>query len=241
MMMATTKFKWGVMIAMWQCLFLSVSHAFHATTTPPLLDVPVFSLSTLGGDDTDGSTGTKGDGSSSTMNVLTYASPVSIKPHRMWSISLYKGTMSHENFARQRSGVLQLLRPEHAHCKGPGGVEGELIRVLGGSSGREVDKKAACTELGFAWTKLPDDAGDEGTDWPSVLPSCAYYLKLELVGDMIDCGSHEVALCKVVAMVSGEEVESAADELDSLSTRELREGRIISEFGRVIPLEEGDA
>lgn len=136
-----------------------------------------------------------------------------------------------------------MLRPEHARCKGTGetGEAGELIRVLGGSSGRDVDKRAICAELGYAWEKLPDDNEtdvDDEAEWPHVLPSCVYYLKLELVGEMVDCGSHEVALCKVVSMISDEGIDNASDELDSLSTRRLREDSIISEFGRVVvPLE----
>ena len=204
-----------------QCI---ISHAFHATSTPPLLDVPVFSLSTLGGasksSDNDQSKST-----SSTMNILTYASPVSITPHRMWSISLYKGTLSHENFTREKRGILQLLTPQHS----------SLVRVLGGSSGNDVDKRLVCEELGYAWEKLLDEKKDDD-HWPLVLPSCVYYLKLELVGDMIECGSHEVALCKVVSMISNEEIIDPSDELDSLSTRSLRNDSIISELGRVVPM-----
>ncbi len=93
------------------------------------------------------------------MNILTYASPISITPHRMWCISLYKGTLSHENFKRERRGVLQLLRPEHAYCIRSGdesrkGEAGDLIRLLGGSSGRYVDKRVACENLGYAWEQL---------------------------------------------------------------------------------------
>lgn len=156
--------------------------------------------------------------------------------------------MSHENFARERRGVLQLLRPEHANvCGKENGVAGELIRVLGGSSGRDVDKENACAGLGYKWTSLdnyhlqneePHGGGGEEDDsqiieWPQILPSCIYYLKLELVGELIDCGSHEVALCKVVSMISDDGVQ----ELDYLSTRKLRDMGIISEFGRVVPME----
>ena len=204
-----------------QCI---ISHAFHATSTPPLLDVPVFSLSTLGGA-SKSSDNDHAKSTSSTMNILTYASPVSIKPHRMWSISLYKGTLSHENFTREKRGTLQLLTPQHS----------SLVRVLGGSSGNDVDKRLVCEELGYAWEKLPNDKKDDD-HWPLVLPSCVYYLKLELVGDMIDCGSHEVALCKVVSMISNEEIIDPSDELDSLSTRSLRNDSIISELGRVVPI-----
>lgn len=212
----------------------ALSHAFHPTSIPPLLDVPVFSLSTLGGDGESPSAG------KSTMNILTYASPVSIKPRRIWSIGLYKGTMSHENFVREKRGVLQMLRPEHAYCRGAGasGETGELIRVLGGSSGLDVDKRNICAGLGYKWEKLPQDEEEGGDlEWPDVLPSCVYYLKLKLVGNLIDCGSHEVALCEVVSMISDDDVQNAADELDSLSTRKLREMSIISELGRIVPLE----
>ena len=139
--------------------------------------------------------------------------------------------------------MLQLLRPEHANKRtgGMGREEvGGLIRLLGGSSGRDVDKKAACKDLGYAWEKLPegsDDEDEDDADWPDILPSCVYYLKLELVGDTIDCGSHDVALCRVVSMISSEEISDASKELDALSTRQLRNDSIISELGRVIPLE----
>ena len=211
------------------CLCASAS-AYQATSIPPLIDVPTFSLSTSGGD------------TAPTMNILTYASPVSIKPHRMWSISLYKGTLSHENFTKEKRGILQLLRPEHASCKRDGdgnALPGELIRVLGGSSGKDVDKKAMCEQLGFSWETLKCNGGTIDNDgWPQVLPHCVYYLKLELVGEMIDCGSHEVALCRVVEMVSSEDDSiNAADELDYISTRALRDMDIISEFGRIKDVE----
>ena len=49
------------------------------TTTPPLLDVPTYSLATTS---VDGRTA---------MNILTYATPVSATPVRMWVLSLFKG------------------------------------------------------------------------------------------------------------------------------------------------------
>ena len=53
-----------------------------STTTPPLLDVPTYSLATTG---PDGRTA---------MNILTYATPVSATPVRMWALSLFKGCLS---------------------------------------------------------------------------------------------------------------------------------------------------
>jgi hypothetical protein len=87
------------LILMCATSFIIITHAFHPTTIPPLLDVPVYSLSTLGG--------SNGSDGKSTMNILTYATPVGIQPNRIWCISLYKGTLSYDNFIRERQGVLQ--------------------------------------------------------------------------------------------------------------------------------------
>ena len=154
----------------------------------------------------------------------------------MWSISLYKGTLSHENFARERRGVLQLLAPEHAkRCGGDHesdkGELGALVQLLGGSSGKDVNKRLLCERLGYTWRKLD---GADIDEWPCILPGCIYYMQLELEGNLIDCGSHEVALCRVVSMVSDDSIKYAADELSYLSTRKLREVGVISELGRII-------
>lgn len=133
---------------------------------------------------------------------------------------------------RERRGVLQLLAPEHADCEDTDESDknpGALIRVLGGTSGKDVDKRFQCEKLGYVWSTLDGD----GSRWPSVLPRCIYYLQLELEGDMIDCGSHEVALCRVVSMTSGNSIENAATELDYISTRKLRQMGVITELGRV--------
>ncbi|CAN0201620.1 unnamed protein product, partial [Ectocarpus sp. 12 AP-2014] len=66
------------------------------------LSVPVFSLATV---NEDGSTN---------MNIVTYASPAGIKPERLWMVSLFKVTLSYENFIREGWGVLQLLQRNHA-------------------------------------------------------------------------------------------------------------------------------
>lgn len=111
------------------------------TYAPAVLSVPVYSLATLDAD----------DDTVTNMNILTYASPVGIRPNRVWCVSLYRGTRSHENFAARGWGVLQLLRPAHA----------ELVRPLGGASGRDISKADACAELGFAW-RPPTMVGTAG-------------------------------------------------------------------------------
>jgi flavin reductase (DIM6/NTAB) family NADH-FMN oxidoreductase RutF len=58
----------------------------------------VYSLATL---NEDGSTN---------MNIVTFATPVSIEPRRVWAVSLYKHTLSRENFEARGGGVLQVGR-----------------------------------------------------------------------------------------------------------------------------------
>jgi flavin reductase (DIM6/NTAB) family NADH-FMN oxidoreductase RutF len=179
-----------------------------ATTTPtaPLLDVPTYSMATC---DTNGTTN---------MNILTYATPVCVRPDRVWALGLFKGTLSYENFLVTKSCVLQLLTEQHI----------PLVKLLGGSSGKEVDKQNACETLGFAWGKLPDGEQSASSD-PLVLSGCASYLKLTAIGDLVDCGSHCAALCKVECMyVSNKDAKSSY-----VSTARLRELGIITEQGRV--------
>ena len=187
------------------CNSLTLTFGLQVTSTPPLLDVPTFSLATT---DENGNTG---------MNILTYAAPISVRPDRIWSIGLFKGTLSHENFARNGRGVLQLLAPCHA----------KAVKLLGGSSGKDIDKKAECEKLGLSWLSPAMD------NMPELLPGCIYYLQVRRVGDMIDCGSHDAALCKIESMfVSDDELNEAAQG-SSLSTANLRELGIITEQGRV--------
>jgi flavin reductase (DIM6/NTAB) family NADH-FMN oxidoreductase RutF len=193
------------MLSLFLCLLaaapLFTTAALQATSTPPLIDVPTYSVATL---NEDGSTN---------MNILTYATPVSARPDRVWSLGLYKETLSYQNFVRNKSCVLQLLTEEHA----------PLIKLLGGTSGRDVDKRAECAKMGVKWMQDGSDAD------PEILPDCASYLKLSAMNDVIDCGSHAVALCRVDEMlVTGEDSSKL-----NLSTARLRELGIITEQGRV--------
>ena len=169
----------------------------RAPLEAPLLDAPVYSLATLNGD------------GSSNMNIVTYASPVGIRPERRWTLSLYRGTRSHANFAARRRGVLQLLREAHAPA----------THALGGVSAAKddaVDKAAACEALGLGW----ETCGD----WDErVLPGCAVYLRLEAVDAPVDCGDHEVFTCRVAG--------GFGDGGDHLTTGELRRLGLITEKG----------
>jgi flavin reductase (DIM6/NTAB) family NADH-FMN oxidoreductase RutF len=189
----------------------------RATSTPPLLDVPTYSLATL---NEDGSTN---------MNIVTYATPVSITPIRVWSMGLFKDTLSDVNLRRTGVCVLQLLSEEHA----------KLVAVLGGMSGRAVDKCSECEKLGFKWQPLDDGDVHDGSDGDhsfQVLPGCISYLKMKIQGGVVDAGSHFIVpFCQVTAMYTTND-ECDGDNTNSkrhLSTAKLREWGITTYQGRV--------
>lgn len=197
-----------VIAALWAFSVPAFADAFHTTAIPPLVDVPVWSLATLNEDGT------------ANLNILTYATPVAIRPERLYALGLYKETHSYSNFCREKKCVLQLLTAEHI----------PFVRLLGGQSGRDVDKEKECANI----SSDPAFAlQDIGKDMPKVLPGCAHYLLLSAVGeDMIDGGSHDVVICKVDEMLLPSE-DYVANSEEYLSTARLRELGIITEQGRV--------
>lgn len=179
--------------------------AFELTTVPPLLDVPTYSLATF---NEDGSTN---------MNIVTYATPVSIRPDRVWSIGIFKETLTQVNLRQNPTCVLQLLAEPQA----------ELVRVLGGQSGGYVDKRKECAKLGFGWQELDN--------CPQVLPGCASYLKMKIHGGMVDAGSHLIIpYCEIEGMYTEDDEDGT---MGHLSTGRLRELGIITEQGRVADVE----
>lgn len=184
-----------------------VANALQPTLKPPLLDVPTYSLATF---NKDGSTN---------MNIMTYATPVSVDPNRVWSLGIYRETLTEENLLRKPVAVLQLLTMEHV----------DLVTILGGNSGRDVDKKEACAKAGFEWTQFDEFQGLQ------VLPSCASYLYLTVQGGLLDAGSHLIVpFCQVEAMyTSGEDTSP----LVHLKTGKLRELGVITEQGRLADMQ----
>ena len=184
---------------------LPTIECLHVAAGPPLLNSPVYSLATKR---------TSDDGGRTNMNLVTYASPMSIRPDRLWAIGLYKETQSYEIFKETRQGVLQLLTQDHI----------PIVRLLGGASGRDVDKQMECSKLGFEWKMLRED----NQQYPLALSGCKSYLCLELEGEsLIDGGSHGIAICRVTDMFSDSEDEA------HLETRLLRELGIITAQGRI--------
>jgi flavin reductase (DIM6/NTAB) family NADH-FMN oxidoreductase RutF len=150
------------------------------------------------------------------MNILTYATPVSTAPTRVWSLGLFKDTLSEANLRRSGVCVLQLLTDHHK----------DAVPILGSVSGRDVDKKAVCQQLGLEWEDLKDK------DRFQVLPGCASYVKLSIQGGVVDAGSHFIVpFCEVVEMHTSINDNEASRQ--HLSTGMLRDAGIITEKGRV--------
>jgi len=234
------------------------------TEVPPLLNVPVWSMATLNGDnddhdgcntnvDNESEVHARSSRRTTNMNLLTYATPVSIRPYRLYALGLYKETKSRNNFLREKTCVLQLLSEDHISC----------VRLLGGMSGKDVHKEDELSSVhGIELQDLTAAAaakgnGDDvdvpvtdadGGELPKVLPGCVRYLKLSMLGDnAIDCndggeGSHDVVLCRVDKMWTSTTTATTATGVQanqklphSLMTDRLRELGLITEQGRIAP------
>jgi flavin reductase (DIM6/NTAB) family NADH-FMN oxidoreductase RutF len=99
------------------------------------LSMPVYSLATV-----------DPSGSSPTMNLVTYAAPISLEP-RHFALGLFVGTLSWQNMLATRSGVLQVLGEQHA----------ALFDLLGRTSGRDVDKLRELAARGAQVTRRTAD------------------------------------------------------------------------------------
>lgn len=175
---------------------LPVAFASAPIPPPPPISMPVWSLAcpmqpSNGAKDAKKATGR------TAMNIVTFATPVSVAPPKIWAVSLYHRTLTKDSFLASQRGVLQLLRPNQKY----------LVPVLGKHSGREpgYSKRDECHQLGFPWCCTTQE-GDQEDDWRTILegdllvellPDCALYVELEMISK-VDAGDHVLALCKVV-------------------------------------------
>ncbi|EFJ51497.1 hypothetical protein VOLCADRAFT_120449 [Volvox carteri f. nagariensis] len=150
---------------------------------------PVYSLATQG---------TASSGGRGTLNLLTYASPIAIKPDRCFAIGLYLGTASYANMKAHRRGVLQVLGSRHI----------SLFHLLGKTSARDIDKHAAIQTAGF---RLQERYGI------MTLEDAVSVMELEVVSDFLPCGDHDVVICRVESYENFSE-----DAQDVLYTSALR-------------------
>mmetsp|Transcript_9373 Transcript_9373/g.19927 ORF Transcript_9373/g.19927 Transcript_9373/m.19927 type:complete len:264 (+) Transcript_9373:99-890(+) len=163
---------------------------------PPPLSMPVWSLSSpLSRTSED----EKPDDIETSMNIVTFATAVSVAPPKIWAVSLYTNTLTRRAFLDSKIGVLQLLRPNQS----------SLVPILGKRSGNEDDysKIEACRSIGCELVPYcsqidHDDGnggggGDDDAITFDVLPGCAAYVQLKLLS-CHDAGDHDVVLCEVV-------------------------------------------
>lgn len=185
------------------------------------------------------------------MNIVTFATPVSVAPPKLWVVSLYTNTLTHRSFLDSKIGVLQLLTPSQ---KG-------LVSMLGKRSGYEsgFSKRTECRIAKFGWIAGGDGSGasdladenkqnssdsffsnDEESAFGSLdlLPACASYIKLKVRG-ITEAGDHDVALCEVVGtgvwdeatrrirIVKEGAMQAPHDPCTALYTAQLRDEGII--------------
>ena len=197
---------------------------FSKQSSPIKLDLPVWSLSTL-----------NDDYITTNMNIVTYATQVGIKPLPVYAISLFKGTLSFDNFKRNGWGALQLL-PSSAH---------HVVNCLGKRSGRDCDKVNELQSLGVSLSSIsvPTSRSFPPLEQPFttsiesredsllVMSDCPMILLVEYLRQeypTLDVGDHEVILCQVNRVISfSDEEHKTPSEGSYLTTQALRNMKII--------------
>ena len=128
------------------------------------------------------------------MNIVTFASAVSVAVPKYWMISLYHDTLTKDSFCEAKEGVLQLLTPQQKN----------LVPILGKRSGYEkgFSKSEACQKVGTPWIdrhELTASSDDQRGKAPqlALLPDCAAYLHVKLEST-VNAGDHLVTICELI-------------------------------------------
>jgi flavin reductase (DIM6/NTAB) family NADH-FMN oxidoreductase RutF len=181
------------------------------------------------------------------MNIVTFATAVSVAAPKLWAVSLYHNTLTKDSFLASGSGVLQLLSSSSKSSSSTNTSNQKyLVPVLGkrsgyddtASTGTYLSKKDESGKLGFGWIRPnPDDFACPAD--LELLPECCTYISLRLQ-QIIPAGDHVVALCEVIdtgvwnqatkTVVSCANVVDAPQVFDpssALYTGQLREEGII--------------
>lgn len=194
---------------------------------PPPISMPVWSLACKAFEPTkDPGGSSSSENCQTSMNIVTFAIPVSVAQPKLWAISLYKNTFTKDSFLKSNCGVLQLLKP----------CQKNLVPVLGKRSGYEMgySKRDECSKLGFPWT-CHKETVTETSGSIELLPDCALYIELELLTCQ-DAGDHVLALAQVTGtaswegskvMTSNEAPKLSLDQSSALYTAQLRKEGII--------------
>ena len=163
--------------------------------------------------------------------------PVSIQPRKLWALSLYKTTLTKQclldngNEDGNTSCILQLLTHQHT----------PLVSILGKQSGRDINKKEECANVGFPWHAVRmETEGRFNSNTHSiidVLPDCALYLQLQILkGNIVDAGDHVVVIGCVekVGKWDANRVKWLVDDTTDVSSTLLKPLDRSEEFGSVL-------
>jgi len=185
---------------------------------PPPISLPVYSLAAPLSHDS-----TPVDGRTTSMNIVTFATAVSVVPPKLWIISLYTNTLTKHAFLTSKIGVLQLLDKRQK----------DLVCILGKKSGYDqcYCKREECDKAGFGWVanKLSHKKSSEheiseesNTLCQSLelLPKCQSYLKVKLIKTM-EAGDHEVALCQVIGVGKWDDILQCVVDINDVNNEEL--------------------
>jgi len=117
---------------------IMVAFASPSIPPPPPISMPVWSFACP----IDVETG------ETSMNIVTFATPVSVASPKLWIVSLYTNTLTRDSCLSSRVGVLQLLTPTMQ----------DLVPILGKRSGYEegYSKREECGKVGYEW--VPGDS-----------------------------------------------------------------------------------
>jgi flavin reductase (DIM6/NTAB) family NADH-FMN oxidoreductase RutF len=133
------------------------------------------------------------------MNICTYVSAVSMQPKRIM-VAVYHNTKTFQNLQSKDHFVLQVLSAGQY----------SLVRLLGKTSGKQVDKikKLENKHELITWNGFP------------VLKNCLAVMELKTIRQM-DAGDHTMLLCDVRSYKNLQEGKE-------LTTTLLKEHRIIT-------------
>ena len=164
------------------------------------LSLPVYSLCTID------------DFGRTNANILTYATTVSKEPS-IWALSLYKSTLSHENFMKRKWCALQLLTKDHCNT----------INILGKRSGRDIDKYQELSKLGYETIDIMTPSQISIDSKLSILKDCPHILWFQksMDIDVIDAGDHDVFICNLIDQVQ------LIEDYEYLTTDYLRRSKYI--------------
>lgn len=190
---------------------------------PPAISMPVWSLTCSTRSLTQIRSNDEPSLPTTSMNIVTFCTPVSVAAPKLFVISLYYNTLTMDSFLASGQGILQLLRPSQKM----------LVPILGKRSGYETDfsKRDACDALDLAW--VPTSIGSDAETPLDILPNCASYLRVRII-NTIPAGDHLVALCEVLqswewkgGTLVPASTSSPLDPTSALYTGQLRQEGII--------------